>query len=32
MQESMIFGESLSFDELIKRIKVLNDRINCLKY
>ena len=32
MQESMIFGESLSFDELIKRIKILNDRINCLKY
>ena len=32
MQESMIFGESLSFNELIKRIKVLNDRINCLKY
>lgn len=32
MQESMIFGKSLSFDELMKRIKILNERINALQY
>lgn len=32
MQESMIFGKSLSFDELMRRIKILNERINALQY
>lgn len=32
MQESMLFGKTLPFDELLNRIKILNLRINCLKY
>lgn len=32
MQESMIFGKSLPFAELMKRIKILNERINALQY
>ena len=32
MQESMIFGDSLPFEELIARLKVLNERINSLSY
>ena len=32
MQESMIYGESPSFDQLIEKLKVLNARINSIKY
>ena len=32
MQESMIYKESLSFDKLMERIKVLNERINKIKH
>lgn len=32
MQESMIYGASLSFDDLIDRLRKLNLRINQLKY
>lgn len=32
MRQSMIYGESLSFDELIARIQELNKRINQLPY
>ena len=32
MQESMIFGDSLPFEELIARLRVLNERINSLSY
>jgi hypothetical protein len=28
MRETMIYGESLSFNELINKIKMLNERIN----
>ena len=28
MQETMIYGESLSFDKLIEKIKQLNEKIN----
>ena len=32
MQESMIYGESPTFDQLIEKLKVLNAHINCLNY
>ena len=32
MQESMIYGKSSSFDQLIEKLKVLNARINSIKY
>ena len=32
MQESMIYGDSPSFDQLIKKMKMLNARINSIKY
>lgn len=32
MQESMIYGESPSFDQLIEKLRVLNERINSLYY
>lgn len=32
MQETMIYGDSLSFDELIIKIQALNDRIRQLNY
>ncbi|MFO7889634.1 MAG: hypothetical protein R6V04_04770 [bacterium] len=32
MQEEMIYGESLPFDQLIDEIKQLTDRINHLKF
>lgn len=32
MQETMIYGESLPFDKLIEKIKVLNERIRILPY
>lgn len=32
MQESMIYGDSPSFDQLIEKLKMLNARINSLNY
>ena len=32
MQSSMIYGESVSFDELLEEIRQLNDRIHQLPY
>ncbi len=32
MQESMIYGDSLPFDELIEKIRDLNDKINSMPY
>ena len=32
MQESMIFGDSLSFNELLSRISELNDRLHGLPF
>ncbi|MFN6378104.1 MAG: nucleotidyl transferase AbiEii/AbiGii toxin family protein [Flavobacteriales bacterium] len=32
MRESMLYGESLTFNELIKEIKILNRKVNQLKF
>ena len=32
MQESMIYGDSPSFEQLIEKLKMLNARINSLNY
>jgi len=32
MRETMIYGESLSFDKLIERIKQLNETINRIEW
>ncbi|MCD6367447.1 MAG: nucleotidyl transferase AbiEii/AbiGii toxin family protein [Bacteroidales bacterium] len=32
MQESMIYGESLPFDELIEKLKTLQERINSIRW
>ena len=32
MQETMIYGDSLPFDKLMEKIRMLNDSINSMEY
>ncbi len=32
MQETMIYGDSLPFDKLIEKIRMLNDSINSIEH
>jgi hypothetical protein len=32
MQENMIYGESLPFDELIEQLKILQSKINAIEW